>query len=66
MIEARKGEGGEEWQYALVRFVGHAALRAKRDGREIWQVDAVPPKVNTDPKEPYFGLRKYSDFPLVK
>ncbi|MBW3596394.1 MAG: hypothetical protein KY475_03855 [Planctomycetes bacterium] len=66
MIEARKGEGGEVWQYALVRFVGHAALRAKRDGREIWQVDALPAKVNTDPKEPYFGLRKYSDFPVVK
>jgi hypothetical protein len=66
MIEARKSQKGEEWQYALVRFVGHAALRAKCDGREIWHVDAIPAHVNTDPKEPYFGLRKYSDFPVVK
>jgi hypothetical protein len=66
MIEARKGERGEEWQYALVRFVGHASLRAECDGQEVWQVDAVPAKVNADPREPYFGLRKYFDFPLVK
>ena len=66
MIEARKGEGGEEWQHAFVRFVGHASLRAMRDGREVWQVDAIPAKLNTNPKEPYFGLRKYSDLPVVK
>ncbi len=66
MIEARKGECGEEWQHAFVRFVGHASLSARRDGREVWQVDAIPAKLNTDPKEPYFGLRKYSDFPVVK
>jgi hypothetical protein len=66
MIEARNGEGGEKWRYALVRFVGHASLRAERDGQNVWEVEALPAKVNTDPKEPYFGLRKYSDFPLVK
>ena len=66
MIEARKGEGREEWQYAFVRFVGHASLRAMRDGREVWQVDAIPAKLNTDPKEPYIGLRTYSNFPVVK
>ena len=66
MIEARKSEGSEEWQYAFVRFVGHASLRAMRDGREVWQVDAIPAKLNTDPKEPYFGLRTYSNFPVVK
>ncbi|OWK37960.1 hypothetical protein [Fimbriiglobus ruber] len=66
MIEARKGGEGVEWQYAFARFVGHASLRAVRDGREVWQVDALPVKVNTDPKQPYFGLRKYSDFPVVK
>lgn len=66
MFEARKGEGGEEWRHAFVRFVGHASLRAMRDGREGWQVDAIPGKLNTDPKEPYFGLRTYSNFPVVK
>jgi hypothetical protein len=66
MIEAREGRDGVEWQYAFARFVGHASLRAVRDDREVWQVDALPAKVNTDPKQPYFGLRKYSDFPVVK
>jgi hypothetical protein len=66
MIEARKGKEGMEWQFAFARFVGHAALRAVRSDREVWQVDALPVKVNTDPKQPYFGLRKYSDFPVVK
>lgn len=66
MIEARKGRDGVEWQYAFARFVGHASLRAVRDDREVWQVDVIPTKVNTDPKQPYFGLRKYSDFPVVK
>ena len=65
MIEARKGGDGE-WQHAFVRFVGHASLRAVRDDREVWQVDALPARVNTDPKQPYYGLRKYSDFPVVK
>jgi hypothetical protein len=66
MIEARKGGDGVEWQHAFVRFVGHASLRAVRDDREVWQVDALPARVNTDPKQPYYGLRKYSDFPVVK
>jgi hypothetical protein len=66
MIEARKGQDGVEWQYAFARFVGHASLRAVHNGREVWQVDALSVKVNTDPKQPYFGLRKYSDFPVVK
>lgn len=66
MIEARKGKDGVEWQSAFARFVGHASLRAVRDEREVWQVDALPVKDNTDPKQPYYGLRKYSDFPVVK
>ena len=66
MVEARKGRDGVEWQFAFARFVGHASLRAVRNDREVWQVDALPAKVNTDPKQPYFGLRKYSDFPVVK
>jgi hypothetical protein len=66
MVEARKGQDGLEWQYAFARFVGHASLRAVRDGREVWKVDALPVKVNLDPKQPYFAVRKYSDFPVVK
>jgi hypothetical protein len=66
MFEARKGEGGGQWQHAFVRFVSHATLRAMRDGREVWQVDPILPKVITNPNEPYFALRKYSDFPVVK
>lgn len=66
MIEARRRDGSVEWQYALARFVGHASLRALHDDHEVWQVDALPTKVNLDPKQPYFAVRKYSDFPVVK
>ena len=66
MIETRKGKGGPEWQFAFARFVSHASLRAVRDGKEVWKVDLLPARVITDPKQPYFGLRKYSDFPVVK
>jgi hypothetical protein len=64
MIEARAG--GDQWQHTFVRFCGHCSLRAVREGREVWQVDVLPARVNTDPKQPYFGLRRYSDFPVVK
>ena len=66
MIEAREGKDGAEWQYGFARFVGHASLRAMRDDREVWKVDKLSVKVNLDPKEPYFAVRKYSDFPVVK
>jgi hypothetical protein len=66
MIEARMGQDGVEWRYAFARFVGHASLRAVRDDREVWQVDVLSTKVNTNPKQPHFGLRKYSDLPVVK
>jgi hypothetical protein len=66
LLEARAGRDGPEWQYAFARFVSHASLRAVRTGRVAWQVDAMPAKAITDPKQPYFGLRKYSDFPVVK
>jgi hypothetical protein len=67
LVEARKGEGGaDEWQYAFARFVGHAAVWAARDGREVWRVEALSVKENLDPKQPYSAVRKYSDFPVVK
>jgi hypothetical protein len=65
MIEARKGRDGVEWQYAFARY-SWCGLRATRDDREVWKVDLLSTKVNTDPKQPYCGLRKYSDFPVVK
>ncbi len=58
MIEARGKKGDLEWQFAFARFVGHASLRAVRAEKEVWQVDKLSLKVNTDPKQPYFGLRK--------
>jgi hypothetical protein len=66
LIEARQGDDAVQWQYALARFVGHAALRAEHDGREIWKVDRLPTEVNLDPRQPYFAVRKHSDFPVVK
>jgi hypothetical protein len=66
MIEARPGADGPEWQFALARFVGHASLRVMRDDREVWQVEKLPTDVNLDPKQPYFAVRKYSNFPVVK
>ena len=66
LIEARKGADGPEWQFAFARFNGHCSLRALRGDREVWQAELLDVKVITDPKQPYFGLRKYSDFPVVK
>lgn len=66
MIESRKDQEGPKWQYALARFCGHCSLRAVHGVREVWQVDAISTKVVTDPKQPYFGLRVYTDFPVVK
>jgi hypothetical protein len=66
LIEARQERKGVAWQYALVRFVGHASLQANRDDRQVWTADGLAIQVITDPKEPYCGLRKYSDFPVVK
>jgi len=66
IIESREGARGAQWQYAFARFCGHCSLRAMREGREVWQVDVLSTQTVTDPKQPYCGLRKYSDFPVVK
>lgn len=59
VLEAReKKKNDPEWQFAFVRFVGHASLRAVRAEREVWRVEKLSLKTNTDPKQPYFGLRK--------
>jgi hypothetical protein len=65
MIEARKGKDGVEWQYAFARY-NPCGLRATRADREVWKVPSLPVKVNVDPKQPYCGIRKYSDLPVVK
>lgn len=71
MIEAREpapeaAAARGEYQFALVRFCSHCSLRAQRDGQDVWQVDVLPTTVILDPKQPYFALRKYSDFPDAK
>jgi hypothetical protein len=66
LLEARQVKDGIEWQYALARFCGHCSLQVMRGGVEIWQVDVLSTQAVTDPKQPYCGLRKYSDFPVVK
>jgi len=66
MIEARSVGDSVEWQYTLVRFCSHCSLTAVREGQEVWHVDVLPPQVITDRKQPYYALRRYSDFPVVK
>jgi hypothetical protein len=56
LIEARGGKDDSEWQFALVRFNGYCTLRADHDEQEVWRADR--PSSVTDPKQPYFCLRK--------
>jgi hypothetical protein len=58
MLEARGKKGAEEWQFAFVRYNGYCTLRAVHDEREVWKVDKPAAKQLTDPKQPYFCLRK--------
>lgn len=59
LIEAREKKKDEvEWQFAFVRFVGHATLWAVRAEKEVWRAEKLSTQTNTDPKQPYFGLRK--------
>ncbi len=58
LIEAR-GKGDDvQWQFAFARLNGYCALRGTRKDAEVWRVDRQSNKVNTDPKRPYFVLRK--------
>jgi hypothetical protein len=66
LLEARQAGESAEWHFALARFCGHCSLHAKREGAEIWQAEVLSTATVTDPKEPYCGLRKNSDFPVVK
>lgn len=58
VLEARGEKDVTEWQFAFVRFNGNCSLRAVRAEKEVWRVERLPLKVNTDPKQPYYGLRK--------
>ncbi len=58
MIEARGKKDEVEWQYAFARLNGYCALRALRKDNVVWQVERQSNQSNTDPKQPYFVLRK--------
>jgi len=58
MLEVRGKKADAEWQFAFVRFNGNCSFRAVRAEKEVWRVERLSLKANTDPKQPYFGLRK--------
>jgi hypothetical protein len=57
MIETRGKKDDAEWQFAFARFNGNCALRAVLKGNEVWQVDRLPGKTISGPKQPYFNFR---------
>jgi hypothetical protein len=57
VLEARGGKEKAEWQYDLVRFNGHCALRALHNDKEVWKVDFLPLNVILSPKRAYFSIR---------
>jgi hypothetical protein len=57
LLEARGKKDDVEWQYAFARFNGSCALRAVLKDKEVWQVDRLPGKTISDPKQPYFNFR---------
>jgi hypothetical protein len=57
LIEARGKKDDVEWQFAFARFNGSCALRAVLKGNEVWQVDRLPGKTISDPKQAYFNFR---------
>jgi hypothetical protein len=58
MIEARGKKDDVEWQYAFARFNGSCRLRATQKDIEVWNVDRLPGKTISDPKQPYFNFNK--------
>jgi hypothetical protein len=57
LIEARGEKDSLSWQYAFARFNGSCDLRAVHKGDEVWQVNRLPGKMISDPKQPYFNFR---------
>lgn len=58
MIEARGKSDDVEWQFAFARYNGYCTLRAVHEDKEVWRVGKLTTKEMTDPKRPYFCLRK--------
>jgi hypothetical protein len=56
LIEARKGNDGLQWNYALARMT-HAHLSVSYRGRELWKVPLLDPKLVFDHREPYTKFR---------
>jgi hypothetical protein len=57
LIEARGENDSLAWQYAFARFNGSCDLRAIHKDAEVWQVNRLPGKTISDPKQPYFNFR---------
>jgi hypothetical protein len=52
LIEARRGDTGYGWQYALARM-NSVALRVQHRKREVWSVPTISWEQTFDPREPY-------------
>jgi hypothetical protein len=57
LIEARGKKDDAEWHFAFARFNGSCRLRAALKEKDVWQVDRLPSKTISDPKQPYFNFR---------
>jgi len=57
LIEARDEKDSLAWHYAFARFNGSCDLRALHKDDEVWQVNRLPGKMISDPKQPYFNFR---------
>jgi hypothetical protein len=58
LIEARGKGDGLRWEYALARLNGYCALKGAHKDAAVWTAERQSNAVNTDPKRPYFCLRK--------
>ena len=56
LLEARRVDGGAQWQYAFARM-NNVPLRATYRGREIWSVPAMPPGEAESHRRPYTNFR---------
>jgi len=52
LIEARAGESGPAWHYALARM-NSVEFRVSHRGREVWSVPVIPWTQAKNPHEPY-------------
>jgi hypothetical protein len=57
LIEAREKKDDVGWRFAFARFNGSCVWRAVLKGNEVWQVDRLPGKTISDPKQPYCNFR---------